>query len=170
MVIFLHYRWRNRQSQRSIWHWLFLFVHHIESPHWCHRGPSSQAERCRNMNGLTFGQGLARGVRFVRKSSSSKLEFADTAVRELAPAQKEVTNLRIILDSVIAQTKSMNFRSIANSVIRNFKRLAEIADKESGLNRKCPSCAKIIKREAVVCTYCGRELPSPPSGAGPTET
>jgi hypothetical protein len=30
---------------------------------------------------------------------------------------------------------------------------------EEGL-RKCPSCAELVKREAVVCRYCGRELPA----------
>lgn len=29
---------------------------------------------------------------------------------------------------------------------------------------KCPSCAELIKREAVVCRYCGREVPREEAG------
>ena len=38
---------------------------------------------------------------------------------------------------------------------------------ESGESKKCPFCSELIKVDAVVCRFCGRDLPAP---GGATES
>jgi hypothetical protein len=33
-------------------------------------------------------------------------------------------------------------------------------------NRKCPFCAEFVKREAIICRHCQRELPEQPKPSG----
>jgi hypothetical protein len=35
----------------------------------------------------------------------------------------------------------------------------------SGQDRRCPFCAEVVKREAKVCRFCGKDLPEPESSS-----
>ena len=40
---------------------------------------------------------------------------------------------------------------------------AEVVESDDGSRRTCPWCAEFIKPAAVVCRFCGRDLPGPTS-------
>lgn len=53
---------------------------------------------------------------------------------------------------------------IAAAVVENRKNVIAERAIESGESRKCPFCAEIIKAEATICRFCGREQPKQEAG------
>jgi type VI protein secretion system component VasK len=76
-----------------------------------------------------------------------------------------------LLPAAIAQSKGKNFIvwwlygallfivALPHALIMRPDRAAlEERDIENQVGRKCPHCAEVIKREAKVCRFCGRDV------------
>jgi hypothetical protein len=55
-------------------------------------------------------------------------------------------------------------------VAGNNNQMVEAKVIASGKNKKCPFCAELIKPEAVVCRYCGKDLPETPKAQPPVNS
>lgn len=76
-----------------------------------------------------------------------------------------------LIPAVIAQSKGYSFVAwwvygaalfivaLPHSLLlKRNEREIEGRQLSTGDSKKCPFCAEIIKREAVVCRYCGRDI------------
>jgi ribosomal protein L37AE/L43A len=54
------------------------------------------------------------------------------------------------------------FGLILSLVVPKEEQALEQKSLQSGEHRKCPFCAEVIKREAIVCKHCGRDVPIAP--------
>jgi hypothetical protein len=68
---------------------------------------------------------------------------------------KNIRRKRIYEDAAIRESVASKYRERnSNIVFRNVSNNL-LADNET---KKCPYCAELIKREAIVCRFCNREL------------
>jgi len=44
-------------------------------------------------------------------------------------------------------------------VVSGDEKKTEERDIQSGAKKKCPYCAELVRKEAVICKHCGRDLP-----------
>jgi hypothetical protein len=57
------------------------------------------------------------------------------------------------------------FGLIVVLVVGPNRRSLEMEQLRSGTSRRCPFCAEVVRSEAIVCRFCGRDLPE---GSGVT--